>query len=79
MEERSASPGLLLCLGTANWFLITRRGHEADEDARTWVRDTYGVTYRPGGMWSALHRLRVRWKVPRPVAERADPAAWEAR
>jgi transposase len=48
------------------------------EDARAWVRDTYGVTYRPGGMWSALHRLGVRSKVPRPVAEKADPVAQEA-
>jgi transposase len=48
------------------------------EEARTWVRATYGVAYRPGGMWSALHRLGVRSKVPRPVAAKADPAAQEA-
>jgi transposase len=48
------------------------------EDARTWVRETYGVAYRPGGMWSALHRLGVRSKVPRPVAEKANVAAQEA-
>jgi transposase len=48
------------------------------EEARTWVQDTYGVPYRPGGFWSALHRLGVHPKVPRPVAERADQAAREA-
>jgi transposase len=45
------------------------------EDARAWVEAEYGVGYRPGGFYSALHRLRVRPKVPRPVAEKADPAA----
>jgi len=48
------------------------------EEARVWVRDTYGVAYRPGGFWSALHRLGVHPKVPRPVAEKADPATQEA-
>jgi transposase len=48
------------------------------EEARAWVEATYGVRYRPGGLWSALHRLGVRPKVPRPIAERADPAAQEA-
>jgi transposase len=48
------------------------------EEARAWVRDTYGVAYRPGGFWSALHRLGVHPKVPRPVAENADLAAPEA-
>ena len=48
------------------------------EEARAWVEGTYGVAYRPGGFWSALHRLGVHPKVPRPVAEKADPAAQEA-
>jgi transposase len=48
------------------------------EEARAWVQDTYGVAYRPGGFWSALHRLGVHPKVPRPVAEKADAAAREA-
>jgi transposase len=48
------------------------------EEARDWVAAEYGVAYRPGGFWSALHRLGVRPKVPRPVAEKADPAAQEA-
>ena len=48
------------------------------EEAREWVEVTYGVRYRPGGFYTGLHRLRVRPKVPRPLAERADPARREA-
>jgi transposase len=48
------------------------------EEARAWVAAEYGVAYRPAGFWSALHRLGVRPKVPRPVAEKADVAAQEA-
>jgi len=48
------------------------------EEAREWVAGEYGVAYRPGGFWSALHRLGVRPKVPRPVAEKADVATQEA-
>ena len=48
------------------------------EEAREWVAAEYGVAYRPGGFYTSLHRLGVRPKVPRPVAERADVAAQEA-
>jgi transposase len=48
------------------------------EEARAWVEAAYGVAYRPGGFYTSLHRLGVRPKVPRPVAERADPAVQEA-
>jgi transposase len=48
------------------------------EEARAWVEDAYGVVYRPGGFYTSLHRLGVRPKVPRPIAEQADPAAREA-
>ncbi len=48
------------------------------EAARAWVAAEYGVSYRYKGMHAALHRLGVRPKVPRPVAEKADPAAQEA-
>ena len=47
-------------------------------EAREWVEATYGVAYRPGGFYTSLHRLGVRPKVPRPVAEKADPARREA-
>ena len=45
-----------------------------------WIRETYGVTYRPGGLYDLLGRLRCHPKVPRPLHEQADPAAqaaWE--
>ena len=48
------------------------------EEARAWVEAEYGVAYRPGGFYTSLHRLGVRPKVPRPVAEKADLAAQEA-
>jgi transposase len=51
------------------------------EEARAWVEREYGVEYRPGGFYTSLHRLGVRPKVPRPVAETTDPAArtaWRA-
>jgi transposase len=48
------------------------------EEARAWVQAEYGVRYRPGGLYTALRRLGVRPKVPRPVAAKADPAAQEA-
>jgi len=48
------------------------------EEARAWVETAYGVPYRPGGFYTALHRLGAHPKVPRPVAEKADRAAQEA-
>jgi transposase len=48
------------------------------EEARAWVETAYGVAYRPGGFYTALHRLGVHPKVPRPVAEKANTAAQEA-
>ena len=46
--------------------------------AAEWVRSEYGVGYSYNGMWSLLARLEIRPKVPRPAAEKADPAAQEA-
>lgn len=49
-------------------------------EAQAWVATEYGVEYRPGGFSTMLRRLGVRPKVPRPVAEKADPtaqAAWK--
>jgi transposase len=43
-----------------------------------WIEETYGVAYRPGGLYALLGRLRCHPKVPRPQHERADPAAQEA-
>lgn len=43
-----------------------------------WIAETYGVTYRPGGVYDLLGRLRCHPKVPRPLHEKADPAAQAA-
>ena len=48
------------------------------EEARAWVRSEFGGEYCPAGMYAALVRLGIRPKVPRPVADKADPAAREA-
>jgi transposase len=50
------------------------------QDAITWVEQQFQVTYRPKGMYSLLHRLRARPKVPRPHNPKSTPeeqAAWK--
>lgn len=47
-------------------------------EIRAWIAETYGVPYRPGGVASLLGRLRCHPKVPRPLHEKADPAAQAA-
>ena len=42
-----------------------------------WITDTYGVSYRPGGLQDRLRLLRCHPKVPRPLHEKADLAAQE--
>lgn len=49
-------------------------------EAVTWVQDAFGAVYTLSGMHQLLRRLRCRPKVPRPLAEKADPqaqAAWK--
>jgi transposase len=48
------------------------------DEARAGVREAFGVESRYSGLHAALTRPGVRPKVPRPVAEKADPAAREA-
>jgi transposase len=48
------------------------------EDARRWVAERFGVTYRPKGIYSVLHRVRCQPKVPRPVHVQADLEAQDA-
>ena len=43
-----------------------------------WITATFGVTYRPSGVSGLLARLYCHPKVPRPLHERADPAAQAA-
>jgi transposase len=47
-------------------------------EVRAWIGEAFGVAYRPGGVYSLLGRLRCRPKVPRPLREKADPAAQAA-
>lgn len=47
---------------------------------RRWAEDYFGVPYSYWGMRSLLDRLKIHAKVPRPVADGADPdaqAAWK--
>ncbi len=57
--------------------VATGRFRTAAEIGR-WIADTYGVTYRPGGVADLLARLRCHPKVPRPLHEQADLAAQDA-
>jgi transposase len=43
-----------------------------------WITETYGVSYRPGGLSDLLGRLRCGPKVPRPLHAKADLAAQAA-
>ncbi len=49
-------------------------------EAQRWIEREFGVSYRPGGMYALLGRLRIHPKVPRPVNPTADQvaqAAWK--
>jgi transposase len=56
--------------------IATGRFRTATE-IRAWIADTFGVSYRPGGVTSLVGRLRCHPKVPRPLHEKANPAAQE--
>ncbi len=47
-------------------------------EARAWVEQTFGVAYTYNGLFTLLARLGVHPKVPRPQAEKADPALQDA-
>ncbi len=44
-------------------------------DIGAWIATTFGVSYRPGGLYSLLARLRCAPKVPRPLHAQADEVA----
>ena len=49
-------------------------------EIRDWIAEEYGVTYKMGGIYSLMHRLRCRPKVARPVHVKADQerqASWK--
>jgi transposase len=69
-------------LTPAQWDLL--RTHLATGTCRTaqqvvtWLQTTFGVTYARKSLYKALHRRRVRLKVPRPRHEKSDRAAQDA-
>ena len=73
------APGAACRLSAARRRALVARGGRGQcrtyDDARAWVRATWGVAYRHQGMYALLARLGVRPKVPRPVAAKADAAA----
>ena len=42
-------------------------------EIRDWITERYGVTYKIGGIYTLMHRLRCGPKVPRPMHDKADP------
>ena len=48
------------------------------KQAISWVAETFGVWLTVDQMRRVFAMLRLRSKIPRPVSERADPAAQEA-
>jgi transposase len=69
-------------LTAEQWATVVDRAGQGEfrtyGEARAWVREAFGVEYRYSGLHAALTRLGVRPKVPRPVAEKANPEAQEA-
>ncbi len=49
-------------------------------EIRDWIAEQYGVTYKVGGIYSLMRRLRCAPKVPRPVHAKANQeqqASWK--
>ena len=49
-------------------------------EIRDWIAEQYGVSYKIGGIYSLMHRLRCAPKVPRPIHAKADAeqqASWK--
>lgn len=47
-------------------------------DARAYVQQHFGVSYSRSGSYYLLHSLKLKAKVPRPQAVKADPAAQQS-
>ncbi len=49
-------------------------------EIREWITEQYGVTYKVGGIYSLMHRLRCAPKVPRPIHAKTNQeqqASWK--
>jgi transposase len=71
-------------LTPAQWEQVRAQTRQATtrtvRQAVAWIAATWGVRYRETGLRRALHRHRLRLKVPRPRSNKADPArqaAWK--
>ena len=53
-------------------------GFESGFAIQDYIKQTFGVTYKLGGVYSLLKRLKVKKKVPRPMNVKADEAIQEA-
>ena len=53
-------------------------GFATVKQAMVWVQQQWGVTWREDQMRRQYARLQLRAKVPRPISDRADPAAQAA-
>jgi len=69
-------------LTPAQWAQVrdrTRQGTSRTvRQVAAWIEATLGVKYRETGLRRALHRQRLRLKVPRPRSNKADPARQQA-
>lgn len=56
--------------------LVSRKGEfRTAADVRVYVQQQFGVSYSRSGSYYLLHQLKLKPKVPRPQAVKADPAA----
>ena len=49
-------------------------------EIRDWVSEQYGITYKVGGVYSLMERMKCSPKTPRPMHEKTDPeqkASWK--
>lgn len=53
-------------------------GFESGVAIRDYIKQTFGVTYKVGGVYSLLERLKVKKKVPRPMNVKAEQAVQDA-
>ncbi len=48
------------------------------QDVRAWIEQTFRVTYGKMGIYRLLARLKIRWKVPRPMHQKTSLERQEA-
>ncbi len=80
-QAGTGQPSFLTAVQQARlWEQAATGAFRTAAEAQQWVTEQFGVTYRPGGIYALLGRLRIHPKVPRPVNPKADQvaqAAWK--